>query len=64
MADINYQELQQELDTILHKLQHNELDIDAAIKSYERGMEIVKILEKYLKEAENKVIKLQAKFGQ
>jgi exodeoxyribonuclease VII small subunit len=58
----DYAELQRELDSILERLQHDEVDIDAAVKSYERGMEIVKELEAHLKAAENKVTKLQARF--
>jgi exodeoxyribonuclease VII small subunit len=54
--------LQTELDEILSKMQHDELDIDEAVKSYERGMEIIKQLESYLSKAENTVTKLQAKF--
>jgi exodeoxyribonuclease VII small subunit len=59
---IDYAELQRELDDILERLQRDEVDIDAATKSYERGMEIVKELEMHLAAAENKVTKLQAKF--
>lgn len=59
---IDYKALQQELDTILSKLQHSELDIDEAVKAYERGMELVKELEMYLSKAENTVTKLKARF--
>lgn len=59
---IDYAALQRELDEILERLQHDEVDIDAAVKSYERGMQIVSELELYLAAAENKVTKLQATF--
>lgn len=58
----DYRALQQELDEILAKMQHEELDIEAAVKSYERGMVIVKELEAHLGAAENTVTKLKAKF--
>lgn len=58
----DYAALQRELDDILDRLQHNEVDIDTAVKSYERGMEIVKELEVYLAKAENTVTKLQTQF--
>ena len=58
----DYQALSQELDTILEELQTADLDIDEAVKKYERGMTIVKDLETYLKTAENKVTKLKARF--
>lgn len=59
----NYRELSAELDEILGKLQDGELDIDEAVKKYQRGSEIVKELQKYLKEAENKVKKVKADLG-
>ena len=37
-----------------------DLDVDEAVKFYERGMEISKELEAYLKDAENKVTKIKA----
>jgi exodeoxyribonuclease VII small subunit len=60
--EINYQELSAELDTILSQLQADDFDIDEAIKLYERGIEISKQLEAYLKIAQNKVTKLKASF--
>jgi len=60
--DISYQELKSELDVILGKLQSGDLDIDEAVKAYERGMELFKELEKYLKEAENKITKIKESY--
>lgn len=57
-----YAELKQELDAVLDTLQGDDLSVDDALKSYERGMELVKQLESTLKEAENKITKLKAKF--
>jgi len=58
----SFAELKRELDKVLDSLQANDADVDVALKSYERGMELVKQLENQLKNAENKVIKLKAKF--
>ena len=58
----NYQALNAELEEILARLQSADLDIDEAVTAYERGMEIVKKLETYLKDAENKVTKIKATF--
>ncbi|HWB38999.1 MAG TPA: exodeoxyribonuclease VII small subunit [Candidatus Saccharimonadales bacterium] len=58
---VDYQTLSAELEEILAKLQSGELDVDAALPAYERGMELVKQLEEYLKTAENKVSQLKAK---
>ena len=59
----SYQEWSAELNDILLELQQENLDVDVAIKHYERGLELVKELEKYLSDAENTVTKLKAKFS-
>ena len=58
----NYEDLRSELDTILSELQKSDLDIDQALKHYERGLELIKRLEKYLSDAENTVRELKARF--
>jgi len=58
---INYHNLNEELDKILDELQSGELDIDDAVKKYERGQKIVSELETYLKSAKNKVTKIKIK---
>ena len=59
---LTYAELKLELDTVLDMLQSDDISVDDALKYYERGMELVKELESTLKEAENKITKLKAKF--
>ncbi|HVV66591.1 MAG TPA: exodeoxyribonuclease VII small subunit [Candidatus Saccharimonadales bacterium] len=56
----NYQELKDELDKILEDLQREDLDVDAALKDYQRGLELVRQLEAYLASAENTVKELKA----
>ena len=58
---VDYKKLNVELDDILNRLQSGELDIDEAIKHYERGQKIVKQLQTYLKTAENKITKVTTK---
>lgn len=58
MAKKDYHALSAELDTLLESLQSADLDIDDAVKAYERGMAIVADIESILKGAENKVIKI------
>lgn len=58
--NINYKKLSAELEEVISKLQSADLDVDEAVKAYERGMEIAKELESYLKQAENKVEKIKA----
>ena len=61
MPKPNYQTMKTELDDIMAKLQDDSLDVDAALKYYQRGLELVQKLEQYLKEAENKLTELKAK---
>jgi len=56
---INYDELNTELSELLSRLEGGELAIDDAVKSYERGIEVVKILENHLRSAENRVRELR-----
>lgn len=58
----SYQALASELDDILVELQQTDLDVDVAVKKYERGLTVIKELEQYLGEAENRVSELKAKF--
>lgn len=60
--NMDYRELSNELNDILESLQTSELDIDKAISDYERGMVIVKELDRYLKSAENKINKIKSRF--
>ena len=57
----DYRALSAELDELLARLQSGELSIDEAVPAYERGLELVKQLESYLKDAEQTVTKLTAK---
>ena len=57
---IDYQALKAELDTVLDELQLPDTDIDAVLKGYQRGLELVSQLENYLKTAENQITKLPA----
>lgn len=61
--EVDYQKLNQELEALLVKLEVGDGDVDEAIKQYQRGMEIVKELEAYLKSAENKVKKIKAQWA-
>lgn len=61
-TDANYRSLQAELTQILAQLDNPDLDIDQAIKHYERGMVIVRQLDKYLTTAQNKINKVKASF--
>jgi exodeoxyribonuclease VII small subunit len=57
----SYQQLRDKLDTVLSELQREDLDIDKALEYYRRGLELVKQLEEYLNNAENKVQDIKTK---
>ena len=59
---IDYKKLNNELEEIINKMQSDDLDIDEAIKQYERGMKLLDELQTYLKQAENKVTKIKRSF--
>ena len=57
----NYTKLNAKLDEVLSKLQ-SDVDIDNAIKLYEKAQKLISELEDYLKTAKNKVEKVKLKF--
>lgn len=57
-----YEQLKSELDIITLELQNGDLDVDQTVKKYQRGLELVEQLQAQLKDAENTITKLQAKF--
>jgi exodeoxyribonuclease VII small subunit len=54
---IDYKKLQAELEVIVTELQSGDLAIDEAMKRHEQAQEIIKKLEKFLDEAEQKITK-------
>ncbi|MEO8104794.1 MAG: exodeoxyribonuclease VII small subunit [Candidatus Saccharibacteria bacterium] len=60
---VDYASLKAELDGVLVEIQREDLDVDVALKQYERGLELVQQLEKYLTTAENRVTELKARFS-
>ncbi len=57
----DYKSLSAELEEILAQMQSGELTIDEAMPAYERGVELVKLLESQLTSAENRITEIQAK---
>ncbi len=56
---INYQKLNQELETIIIALQSGDAGIDKSVALYERGEMIIKKLQDYLNQTENTIKKIQ-----
>ncbi len=54
-----YADLRTELDELLMWFEGEDIDVDEAIAKYEHAIKLTKQLETYLKQAENKVLKLK-----
>ena len=56
----DYSDMQNELNEIVNDLQSGNIDVDDAMKKYDRGQELVKEISEYLKNAENKITKINS----
>lgn len=54
-----YADLRTELDELLMWFENDDIDVDEAIDKYEQAIKLTKQLETYLKQAQNKVLKLK-----
>ena len=54
----------EELEEIIGWFEGDEVDLDEGIKKFERGLELAKACKGRLKEVENKVTEIKAKFGE
>lgn len=52
----DYRKMTSELKGLLDDMQNENTDVDEAMKKYEHGQKLIKNLEKYLDEAENKLV--------
>ena len=55
MSDINFEKTIKELDEIVAKLEKGDLPLDDMLKYFERGIELSRVCNKLLDDAENKV---------
>lgn len=61
--DSGYQALRAQLDEVVLRLQEPECDVDEAVGLYEQALTLIGKLENHLEQAENRITKVQAKFG-
>jgi exodeoxyribonuclease VII small subunit len=52
-----YSQLQQELESIINRLESEALDIDEAVKLHEKGQKLISELKIKLKKAKNEITK-------
>ena len=58
-SGLTYQQMRSELEEIITAMESTTVDIDDASRLYDRGMELIASLEKYLKTAKNQVKKVK-----
>lgn len=56
-------ELMLELEQIVGWFEQDEVDVDVALKKFERGVAVARELKTRLKDVENKVVEIQASFS-
>lgn len=61
--EMTYEEMINELKVIIEKIENREAGLDESLILYQRGMEILRKCEKYLEDAELKVVELQDPAG-
>jgi exodeoxyribonuclease VII small subunit len=55
----NYQEISEQLEAILARLQQPDIQVDEAVRLYEQGLALADALEKHLQLAENTITRLK-----
>lgn len=60
---VNFAEAFKELEDIVHWFETSEVDLEEGLKKFERGLELAKKCRERLKEVENKVTQIKAKFA-
>ncbi len=58
---ITFEQAMTELEEIVRKLENGQIPLEEAVKTYEKGIELKKICEEKLKNAEMKIEKLTLK---
>lgn len=57
----SYTDINNELDEVLEQLEADTIDVDTAVKLYEKGLKLVRELEARLEIAENTIRELKSK---
>jgi len=64
IENLSFEESLNELEEIVHSLEKGELDLEASMSLFERGLNLSQISQEKLKDAEQKVQILMTKNGQ
>lgn len=57
---MNYKQMSDKLDKVIDQLQNGNIELDETIQRYEEASKIIKKMQKYLNESENKIKKIKA----
>lgn len=60
----NFEELMQQLETLVASMESGELSLEASLKAYEEGVRLTRLCQQQLAEAEQRVFSLQEQNGQ
>jgi exodeoxyribonuclease VII small subunit len=61
--DFDFGSAYKELEGIIGWFEKEEVDLEEGLKKFERGLELAKLCKDRLKQVENKVTEIKAKFG-
>jgi len=62
--EINFEAAMQELETLVGRMEQGDHNLESSLKDFERGVELTRICQKALSEAEQKVQILSKNMGQ
>lgn len=60
---VSFSKAFEELESITQWFEQGEVDLEEALKRFERGLALVKLLQGHLKNVENKVVEIKKQFG-
>ncbi len=60
----NFEQLMQQLETLVASMESGELSLEASLQAYEEGVRLTRLCQQQLAQAEQRVFSLQEKNGQ
>lgn len=63
-SPVNFESALKELETLVERMEQGEVSLEDSLKDFERGIELTRVCQKALREAEQKIQILMEKDGQ
>lgn len=60
----NFEQLMQQLETLVASMESGELSLEASLQAYEEGVRLTRLCQQQLTQAEQRVLQLQEQNGQ